>query len=73
MKAPLTLQPLTAEEARKLESRMVSYGQRVEREYGSSLGDRVGVRPDDFQRDMRRVQSDFTYKPRDLTTSAYLL
>ena len=64
-KTPLTLQPLTPAEARNLETHMVSYGQRVEREYGASIGDRLGVRPDDFQRDMRRARSDFTYTPKD--------
>jgi len=55
---------------------MVSYGQRVEREYGASMGDRLGVRPDNFQRDMRRARSDFAPAPKDRvdrSSMAYVL
>ena len=71
MKTPLTLQPLSSDEARKLELRMVQYRERVQREYGE-VSDRSSD-AGDFQGDLRRVKSDNIYVAKAGTSNAFLM
>lgn len=71
MKTPLTLQPLSADEARKLELRMVQYRERIEREYGD-ISDRInGDGVQGF--DLRRVKSDNIYVAKAGSSNAFVM
>jgi hypothetical protein len=73
MKTPLTLQPLSSDEARKLELRMLSYRERIAREYGDVTDRTAGALGDDWKAELRRVKSDNIYVTKAGSSNAYLM
>ena len=70
-RTPLTLQPLTNDEAKKLELHMVSYRERIEREYADTSM-RTGLDVPE-PGDLRRVKSDSIYVSKGATTTAFIM